>query len=144
MLLASSHPGDDLPVIEADDQFHLHRHFAAQPFDDADDVRVLATRRHKIDQAHRTTFRFNFRFENQRLSPVAAARGFNFLCRKKPPVPIFLLAEERRKTCRRIEPGKAKPIDTAVAADQSARLRVTDKTVVLDLCMFLRHFDSSS
>jgi len=40
--LTPPHPRQDVPVIEADDQFHLHRDFSAQAFDDADDVRVLA------------------------------------------------------------------------------------------------------
>src|SRR5436309_9899193 len=113
MLLEPPDPGHDLAVIEADDELHLHRHFAAQAFDDADDVRILAARRHKIDQANGATLGFNFRFENQRLSPVTAARGFDFLCRKKPPVPIFLLAEPRRNTWRRSKSEKTKTFYTA-------------------------------
>ena len=52
VLPAFSHRRLDVPVIEADDQFHSHRDFAAQTFNDADDFRILAARRHKIDQAH--------------------------------------------------------------------------------------------
>src|SRR4029077_16489979 len=59
--------------------------------------------------------------------------------RKEQPVPIFLPSEQRRKTSRRIEPGKAKPIDAAVATHQRARLRVAKERVVLDFCIFLRH-----
>src|SRR5262245_35928207 len=128
-----------MPVIEADDQFHLHSYMAAQSFNDADDVRVLASRRHEIDQANGAALSFNFSFENQRLSQVTAARGFNFLFRKKAPVPIFLLAKQRRKACRRIEPRKAQPIDATVATHQRARLRVAEKPVVLDLCSPLCH-----
>src|SRR5206468_8922770 len=139
MLLASSHPRNDLAVIEADDQLHLHRHFAAHAFDDADDVRILAARRHKIDQANGPALGFNFCFENERLSPVAATRSFNVLLRKKPPVSIFAVANQRRKASGRIEPGKTKPVDTAVTAHQRAGLRIAKKSVVLDLCMFLCH-----
>ena len=92
MAFAFPHPWHDLPVIEADDQLHLHPHFAAQPFDDADDIRVLATRRHEIDQANSAALGFNFRFKNQRLAPIPAASCFNFLVRKKSPVPIFRVA----------------------------------------------------
>ena len=143
MSFAFAHPGHDLPIIEADDQFHLHRDFAAQPFDDADNVRILPSRRHEIDQANGAALGFNFRFKNQRLAPIPAAGCFNFLLRKKSPVPIFLLAKQRRKTCRGIESRKAKPVNAAVATHQRAGLRITEKTVVLDLCIFLRHFNPS-
>jgi hypothetical protein len=55
-------------------------------------------------------------------------------------VPVFFLPEQRRKTCRRIEPWKAKPIDTAVATHQRASLGIAEERVVLDLCIFPRHF----
>jgi len=54
-------------------------------------------------------------------------------------VAIFFLSEQRRKACRRIEPRKAKPVHAAVATHQRTRLGVTKKSVVLDLCSFLRH-----
>ncbi len=62
--LTPPHPWHDLAVIEADDQFHLHRDFAAQSFNDADDVGILAARRHEIDQANGAAPGFNVRFEN--------------------------------------------------------------------------------
>ena len=54
----------DVPVIEADDEFRLHPHFAAQTFNDTNQVWILASWRHEIDQAHRTALGFNFGFEN--------------------------------------------------------------------------------
>src|SRR5262249_7543722 len=134
-----SHPRHDLPVIEADDQFHLHSYMAAQSFNDADDVRVLASRRHEIDQANGAARSFNFSFENQRLASIAAASCFNFFGRKETPMPIFTFAKQRRKACWRIEPRKAQPIDATVATHQRTRLRVAEKPVVLDLCSPLCH-----
>ena len=128
-----------MPVIEADDQFHLHRYFPAHAFDDADDVRILPSRRHEIDQAHRATFRFQFCFQNERLVTITATHRGYLLIWKKPPVPIFLVAEQGSKTGAGIEPRKTKPIHATVATHQRACLRVTEKPVVLDLCMFLRH-----
>ena len=37
---------------------------AAQSFDDANEIGILAARRHEIDQAHRTADGLNFGFEN--------------------------------------------------------------------------------
>src|SRR5262249_15310176 len=123
---------------------HLHGHFAAQTFDDADHVWIFTARRHEIDQPYRAAVGFNFRFENQRLVTITATRCRDFLCRKKAPVPIFLFAKQRCKTCRRIKSWKAKPIDAAVAAHQHAGLRVTQETVSLNLCSCLSHFTASS
>src|SRR4029077_3095084 len=142
--LTQPHPRDNVPVIEPDDQFHLHRDFSAQAFDDADDVRVLASRRHEIDQAHCAIFRFQFCFQDECFATITTPHRCYLFVRKEPPVPIFFFPEQRRKTCRRIEPGKAKPIHTPVATHQRAGLRVTKKSVVLYLCSCLRHSDSFS
>ena len=77
------HPRNDLSVIEADNQLHVHPHRSAHPFDDADDVRVLAPRRHEIDQTHRTAFGFNFRLEDKRVAAIPPARPVNLFFGKK-------------------------------------------------------------
>jgi hypothetical protein len=82
-----------VPVIEADDQFHLHGHFAAQTFDDADDVWILAARRHEIDQTHRAIGRFQFCFQDKCFATVTATHGCYLFVRKEPPVPVLLLSE---------------------------------------------------
>ena len=128
-----------MPIIEADNQLHLHRDIAAHTFDDADHVWVLAAGRHEIDQTNGAALCFNFSFENECFSTVASTRRYNLFLRKKPPVPIFCVAEQRRETRRRIKSRKAEPIDAAVAAHQCARLCIAQKCVVLDLCVFLRH-----
>ena len=139
MLFAFAHPGHDLPVIEADDEFHLHRDFAAHAFDDADDVRIFAARRHEIDQAHRAAFCGDLRLEDECIATVVATCLYHFFRRKKPPVTVFRVAQQRCKTRRRIEPRKTKPIHTTVAAHQRASLCIAKKCVVLDLGIFLRH-----
>jgi hypothetical protein len=93
-----TNPRHDLSVIKADDQLHLHRHLASQPFHDADDVRILTTRRHEIEQAHSAAFGFNFCFEDQRVGTVAASRCFNLSLWEKPPMSISRVAQKRRKT----------------------------------------------
>src|SRR5262249_16162564 len=87
-----TNPWHDLPVIKPNNQFHVHRHFAAQPFHDPDDVRILATRRHEIDQAHRAAFGFDFRFENKRVTTVTALRGFDIFFWEKPPMSVSRIA----------------------------------------------------
>src|SRR5207248_9690608 len=90
-----AHPWHDLPVIKPDDQFHLHRHFAAQPFHDPDDVRILATRRHEIDQTHGAAFGFNFRFQDKRVTTVTATRFYDFFLWEKTPVSVSRIAQKR-------------------------------------------------
>src|SRR5207248_4364970 len=138
------HPGNDLSIIEADDQLHLHRNFASQSFNDANDVRVLAARRHEIDQAHGATLCFDFRFQDKRVSTVPATRFYDVFLREKPPVSVSRIAQKRGKARRRVKPRKTKPINTAVATHERAGLRIAQKRVILDLCICLRHFDSSS
>ena len=87
--VAFPHPWNDLPVIKANDQLHLHRHFAAQPFDDPNDVGILAARRHEIDQAHGAAFRFDFRFQNERVASISASRSLDLLIGMEKPAAIF-------------------------------------------------------
>ena len=133
------HPWNDLPVIKANDQLHLHRHFAAQTFDDSNDVGILSARRHEIDQAHRAAFRFNFCLQDERLVSISSSCLLDLLLRKKSPVAIFFLTEERSKARRRIEPREAKPINAAVAAHERAGLRITQERVIFDLRSARRH-----
>ena len=134
-----AHPWHDLPVIKPDDEFHLHRHFAAQPFHDPDDVRILATWRHEIDQTHGAALGFDFRFQDQRVTTVTATGFYDFFFWEKPPVPVFCVAQKRGETRRRIEPRKTKPINASVPTHQSSGLRIAKKRIVLDLCPFVRH-----
>ena len=109
--MALSHPRNDSSVIEADDQLHFHPDFAVHALNDADDVGICAARRHEIDQADRAGGGFDFRFEDERVAPIAALGLSDFLFRREKPVPVFFFAEERCKTGRRIKTRKAKPID---------------------------------
>src|SRR6266496_6496181 len=95
-----AHPWHDLSIIKPDDEFHLHRDLAARPFDDPDDVRILATRRHEIDQTHGAALGFNFSFEDKRVTTVTATCFYNFFFWEKPPVPVSRIAQERGETRR--------------------------------------------
>ncbi len=135
-----AHPWHDLPVIKPDDEFHLHRDLAAQSFHDPDDVRVLATWRHEIDQTHGAALCFDFRFEDQRVATVTATGFYDFFFWEKSPMPVFRIAQKRGKARGRIEPRKTKPVNASVSTHQSRGLRIAKKRIVLDLCSFLRHF----
>jgi hypothetical protein len=139
-----AHPWHDLSVIKPNDQFHLHRHFSAQSFHDADNVRILPARRHEIDKAHGAALGFDFCFENKRVATVTATRRFDLFLREKSPVTVFRVAQERGEARRGIKPWKTKPINASVPAHQRTGLRITEKRVVLDLCFFLRHLLSSA
>ena len=95
-----AHPWHDLPVIKPDDEFHLHRHFAAQPFHDPDDVRILATRRHEIDQAHGAALGFDFRFQDQRVATVTATRRLRPLLPGKTASGRFSYRPEAKRNTR--------------------------------------------
>src|SRR5213078_3087046 len=73
------------------------------------------------------------------LVSILATCLLDLFLREKSPVAIFLVTEQRSKARRRIEPRETKPIDAAVATHQRARLRVTEKRIVLDVCLCLRH-----
>src|SRR5262245_63865547 len=45
---------------------------------------------------------------------------------------IVRIAQQRRKTCARVEAGPAQPVDGAVLGDERGRLAVTDQRIVLD------------
>ena len=86
-------PGNNVTVIEANDQVHLHPHVPAQALDDPDDVRILPTRRHEIDQANGSLPRFHFRFQNQSITAVTATRCCDLSVGGKLPPPIFPIAQ---------------------------------------------------
>ena len=137
--MAPSHPWNDLPVIKADNQLHFHGHFAAQPLDDSNDVGILSAWRHEVDQSNRAVLGFNLCFQDERVVPIPSSCLLDLFLGEKPPVPIFFLTEERGKARRRIEPGKAKPINAAIATHERAGLRITQKRIIFDLCSVRRH-----
>jgi hypothetical protein len=65
-------PGNDLAVVEADYELRTHRHVSVEAFDDPDDVRRLAARRHEVDRTHGSLVGLEDRLEDQRVMPVAA------------------------------------------------------------------------
>ena len=95
-----THPRHNLPVIKPDDQFHLHRHLAAQSFHDANDVRILAARWHEIDQADGAALGFDFRFEDKRVATVTATCFYDLFLWEKSPVSVSGIAQKRRKARR--------------------------------------------
>ena len=88
-----SHPGNDEPVFKTNNQFHLHAHFAAQSFHDANEVGIFAARRHEIDEPHRAACRFNLRLDDQRVATIAPTRLVDLVGRRKRPVALFFLTE---------------------------------------------------
>src|SRR5205823_9147848 len=133
------HPGNDLSIIEADDQLHLHRNFASQSFNYANDVRILAARRHEIDQAHGAALCFDFRLEDKRVTTVTATRFYNLSLREEPPVSVSRITQKRGKARRRVKPRETKPVNASIPTHQRTGLCITEKSVILDFCFFLCH-----
>src|ERR1041384_6741842 len=130
-----AHPRDDLPAIETDNQLHANAHLAGQTLEDADQVGVLAARRHEIDQSHGAALCLDFRFEDQRVTAVSPTAFVDLTLGVKEPAAIVLIPEQRCKAGRRIEARKAQPIDTAVAANERAGLRIAQKRIIFDAHM---------
>src|SRR5439155_552191 len=65
-------PWNDLPIVKPDDQLHVHRYFPTQPFDDPNNVGILAARGHEIDQSRGATFGFNFCLQNDSLASISS------------------------------------------------------------------------
>ena len=66
-------PGDRAAVVEADDELGEHLDVAAQPFDDAHDVRRLSARWHEVDHAHGAGVRFPLGLQDERARAIAGA-----------------------------------------------------------------------
>jgi hypothetical protein len=123
-----THPWNDLPIVKPDDQFHLHGDPASQSLHNPDDVRVLTTWWHEIDESNCSAFGLDFGFQNQRVTTVPAPRFYDFFFWEKPPVPILRVAQKRGKTRRRVKSGKTKPINASIPTHQSASLRIANET----------------
>src|SRR6266404_1441020 len=87
-----AHPGHDVAIVEANDEFHLQRDLATQAFDDSDKVRVLSARWHEIDESHGATRGFDFGLQNQGIAAISSPRRCNLFARKKSPVALLSFA----------------------------------------------------
>src|ERR1700736_2051281 len=87
-----SHPRHDVAIVEPYDQVHFQIDLTAQSLDDSNDVGIFSAGRHEIDQPHGSTGRFNFRFQNQRITAISPFYLLDLFLRKKSPMTILPIA----------------------------------------------------
>ncbi len=126
------HPGDDLPVVEADHELRAHPHLAVEALDDPDDVRRLAARRHEVDRAHAPLVRLVDRLQDQRVVPVAARRARTAPAGARSQRPCSGSPSSAAKQAPESKRGKQHQSIDPARLDERRRLQVADQRVVLD------------
>ncbi len=131
-IVDAPHPGDDMPVVEADDQLGPHRHSPRDPFHDADDIGRLSPRRHEVDDADAPLRRLVDRLQDQGQGPVAALAAANLRRRRQEPASMLRFAQERGEAGAGVESRETAPVDRPGAMHQHRRLQVAKERVVFD------------
>jgi hypothetical protein len=129
-IVATMHPGNDLPVSHPEDELHVHWHFPALADDDTDDFRSGLAKGHEVDDQHRSVVRLVPRFQDQCAGPVAPRRPGGVVAWTDRPVAVLRGSQERREARLRIEARQAKPVDGACFAHESCAAAVADERVV--------------
>ena len=129
-------PGLPRAVAEARLDPPAHPHRAGQPLDAPQHLaqrrEVLAVgQRHQVGDAHRARGRAEGRLEDVRVLEVRALR-LERLDRLQLEAAAALGVEDPAEDRRRVDVGRAEPVDRPVAGDERARAPVADHRVVAD------------
>src|SRR5439155_23842400 len=103
-----------------------------QPLHDPYDVRGLAPWRHELDHPHGALVCLEYRLEDERVAPIAAAGPSHYHGRRQEPAAVIRLTQQRGKAGTGVEAGEAAPVDGPLSADKRRRLEVADQRIVLD------------
>ena len=125
-------PRNDGAVREAKNELDVHRHFAAHAHHHAHQLGLRADRRHEVDDRDRAALGDEGRLEDHAVAAVAALDAGDIAGGRDPPPPMLGIAKEGGEAGAGIEARPAEPVDRSVAADERARLAVTDECVILD------------
>ena len=131
-MIDAPHPGDDMTVVEADDELGPHRHSPRDPLHDADDIGSLSPRRHEVDDADAPLRRLVDRLQNQGQGPVAAFAAARLGCRRQEPASMLRLTEEGGEAGAGVESWETAPVDRPGAMHQHRRLQIAKERVVFD------------
>jgi hypothetical protein len=105
-------------------------------------VPLVLAARHEVGHGDAALGGFEAGFQHCRAGQVTSFKAGDFAGRRKLPVAVLALAEQRGEAGAIVEMRHAQPVDGTVAGDQRAGHRVADETVVLDglahACPFLR------
>src|SRR5580704_3052817 len=103
------YPWHDMPVVEAKERLHSHRHAPAKPPDDTDNVDLLMPfrNRHEVDDLDCSAIGLEFGRENQRRSAILSTDRANFDAWRDQPMSVVRLAQQSRKAGAGVESGHA-------------------------------------
>jgi hypothetical protein len=121
----------DPPVAEPDHQLGANGDATRDSFDDPHDLRRLAARGHKVDDADLPLARLPLGLEHERSFAIAAPR-LALLRRGDEPATVCAVAEQRREAGVGVKTREAAPVDGPLAVDERRRLQVGKKRVILD------------
>ena len=127
-------PRNDLAVVEAHGQIHVHVDRSRHPFDQADHVGMGVTHGHAVGDAHRPGGGVELGLEHQGVLAVATPCGHHG--RLAPggiqlPEAVRLVAEQPGEARRGVEMGQAEPVDGPVLPHDGSRVQIADHGVVL-------------
>src|SRR5215469_9370765 len=103
--IVSGYPRHDVAIIEPDGQIQPHRDRASQATNDSNDVGSLRApcNRHEVGHHHRSTFSYEFVFQNQRGAAIAAPDTLHCRVGRNLPMSICGTPEQRSEAGTRIE-----------------------------------------
>ena len=127
-----SHPRDDPPVVEPDDELHAHGHTARDALDDPNQRGMVRPQWHAVDHPHHTVTSVEVRLKDQRVRPVTPDDLMDVTDRCDLPVAMLPPSEQRREAGAGVESGEAEPIDRPVGPHEGGRMGVADQSVGVD------------
>ncbi len=127
-----AYPRNDEPVVEADDELHLHRDPTSPSLDQADDVELIVSRRHAVDDRDLAVIGGVDGLEDQRAGAVPAFDTTRRSRRCEQPPAVSRCPEQTGEARRGVEARERQPVDRSVASDQRRRLQIGQERVVGD------------
>lgn len=125
-------PWNGEPVVEPDGEFHSDGDLATGATDFADDVGMLAARRHEVSKTYIARRCGEYRLKDHRVRTVLSMNGEYFALWAEAPIAVINRPEKCGEARARREGRPAEPIDGPGAADECCRLEIADYGVILD------------
>src|SRR3954469_17137900 len=131
-VLSASHPRNDHPVAEPQDQIHHHGDTPADPSYNPHHILLITTAIHAIDHDHDAVLGPERGFQPHRSRQVPSPYGEPLVFGPDQPTSVFRGADQRRKTGCAIKSWKTQPVNRTVPSYQRDRGIVANNGVVLD------------
>jgi len=127
-----AHPGKGLCVTETEAQVHHHRHTAPDARYPSDHVGPSITMGHEVSDLDLAVGGDPAGHEDEGIFFIPSGRRQDRRGGSQQPAAVVFRAEQRTEGGGGVEPGKAEPVDAAVAPDECRSVTVSDQGVVLN------------